>query len=81
MAGDGGEHLFAADAEALGFYDELFDLVAEEVGALLAAGVGRHGDDGADAGAGFKQALADQVSDDLVCGVGIDLEFFAEGAD
>ena len=81
MGGDGVEHLFALDAEALGFDDELFDLVAKELGALFFGGVGEWSDDSADAGAGFEQALGDQVRDDLVRGVGIDLEVFGEDAD
>jgi hypothetical protein len=51
------------------------------VGALLAAGVGQDSDHGADSGAGFKQALAHQMGNDLVRCIGIDLEFFAQGAD
>jgi hypothetical protein len=81
VRGDGGEHLFAVDAEALGFDDEFFDLVAEELGALLAGRVGQRGDDGADAGAGFEQPLGDEVGDDLVRGVGVDLELLGQGAD
>ena len=81
MLGDAGEDAVAGDAEALGFNDEFLDLAAEELGALFAGGVGEGGDDIADAGAGFEEAVADELGDDLVGGVGVDLEFAAKGAD
>jgi hypothetical protein len=68
-------------AEAFGFDDQLFYLLAEELGALFATGVGEGRDYGADAGMGFEQAFGDEMGDDLVGGVGVDLEVFAEGAD
>jgi len=80
MRREGVEHLIEFNAHVLGFDDDLFDLVAEELSALFAAGIGQDGDDGADAGASFKQAFVDEVSDDLVGGVGIDFEFLAERA-
>ena len=81
VGGECVEEIVVFDAEALGFYDQLFDLLAEELGALLAAGVGEGGDYGADAGMGFEQAFSDEVGDDLMGGGGVDLEVFAEGAD
>src|SRR5258708_5440183 len=48
---------------------------------LFAAGVWEGREYCADAGMGFEQAFGDEVGDDLVGGVGVDLEFFAEGAD
>jgi hypothetical protein len=80
VLGDAGEDVVADNAETLGFDDELLDLAAEELGALFAGGVGTGGDDVADAGASFEEAVADQLRDDLVGGVGINLELAAEGA-
>ena len=81
MLGDAGEDVVASDAEALGFDDELLDLAAEELSALFAGGVGAGGDHVADAGTGFEKAVADELCDDLVGGVGVDLELAAEDAD
>jgi hypothetical protein len=81
VSGECVDEVVVLDAEALGFYDEFFDLLAEELGALLAAGVGEGRDYSADAGVGFEQAFGDEMGDDLVGGVGVDLEVFAEGAD
>ncbi len=81
MLSDAGEDVVAGDAEALGFNDELLDLATEELGALFAGGVGERGDDVAYSGAGLEEAVADQLSDDFVGGVGVDLELAAEGAD
>lgn len=41
MGGECVDEVVVLDTEALGFDDELFDLLAEELGALFAAGVGR----------------------------------------
>ncbi len=81
MLGDAGEDVVAGDAETLGFDDELLDLATEELGTLLAGGVGERGDDVAYAGTGLEKAVADQLRYDLVGGVGVDLELAAEGAD
>ena len=81
VLGDAGEDVVAGDAETLGFNDEFLDLTAEELGALFAGGVGTGGDDIADAGTSLEQAIADELRDDLVGGVGVDLEFAAENPD
>ena len=81
VLGDAGEDVVAGDAEALGLDDELLDLAGEELGALPAGRVGTRGDDVADAGASLEEAVADELRDDLVGGVGIDLELAAQSAD
>lgn len=81
VLGDACEDVVADDAEALGFDDELLDLAGQELSAFFAGRVGARGDDVADTGAGFEKAVTDELRDDLVGGVGVDLEFAAEGAD
>jgi len=79
VLGDAGQNIFAVDAKTFRFDDELLDLAAEEFGAFFACGVRAGGDDVADAWPGFEKAVADKLRDDLVGGIGIDLEFAAEG--
>ena len=66
MGGDRLVHLRKFDSHALGFNHQFLDLVAQQLGALLAGGVGQHGDDGADAGTSFEQPFTDQMGNDLV---------------
>ena len=56
------------------------DLVAEQLRAFLAGGIGQRRDHRADARARLQQALAHQVGDDLVRRVGIDAKFSGERA-
>jgi hypothetical protein len=81
VRGEGVDEVVVFYAEALGFDDELFYLLAEELGALFAAGVGEGRNYSADAGMGFEQTFGDEMGDDLMGGVWVDLEVFAEGAD
>ena len=68
------------DREALGFDDELFDLRTEEICALGRGGAGELCDDRSYAGAGFEQAIVQELGDDLVGSVRVDFEVAREGA-
>ena len=80
MIGERFLHVVERNRQALGLDDELLDLVGEKVGALFACGVWKDRDDIADAWRRFEEAFADEVRDDLVGGVGVDLEFLREGS-
>lgn len=77
MSGDRRLDFFPIDTETLSLDDELLNLTPEEFGTLFAGGIGKLGDDGADTGTGFKQALIDEVRNDFMGSIGVDLEIFA----
>jgi len=72
------KHLFTSDAEALGFDDQLFNLVPRG-GCALAAGVGQD-DHGADSGRVSSRPSLTRWQRSCAL-YWIDLEFFAQGAD
>lgn len=81
MLAEGVLHIFQGEAQLFCFDDELFQLALEEAGAFGGGGWARRGDDGSGADARFEKAFGHKLGDDFVGGVGVDFEFFAEGAD
>ena len=79
MLGDAVEYVVTADPETLRFNDELLDLGAEKLSALLARGVRQRGDNIPDARACLKEPITDKLRDDLMRGIGIDLQLATEG--
>ena len=73
-------NLVAVEAEPLGLDDELLDFRLEQALALARRRRPRRPDRGADAGRDLEQAVLEQQGDDLVCGVGVDLELAAQRA-
>jgi hypothetical protein len=81
MLGDGFLHVGEVDTETLGFDDEFFEFVVEEIGFFGFGGGGALGDNGSGAWTNFEEAGVDETGDDFVGRVGIDFELFAEDAD
>ena len=80
MLGDGIMKAADVDAQALRFDNKLLDFVLEEV-SFFGFGRGREfGDDRSRTGTDFKKSGGDKAGDYFVCGVGVDFEFAAEGA-
>jgi len=55
VVGDGFQHSFLGEAEELGFDDERFNLMGEQVAARTLGRAGRSGNDCANAGLGFEE--------------------------
>ena len=81
MNRDSVDEFFEFDAKFACLDHEFFNLAAQQLGAFGFGGFRGFGDDGANSSAVFQQAFSQQLRDDLVRGVGIDFEFFAERAD
>ena len=71
-------YIVEIDAEALGFDDELFELLLKELGFLSFGGGGSRGDDGRGSGADFEEAGVNEAGDDFVRSVGINFELARE---
>ena len=82
MGFEGVADVFEVEAEAFCLDGEGFQMGAEEGGGFGAGGLrGALGDEGAAAGLHGEEAIALEGGDDLVRGIGIDAELFAQGAD
>lgn len=81
MFGDGVLHILKIDTEALGFDDELLELVLEEIGFFGPGGGGPSRDNGSRTRTNLEETGVDEAGDNFVGGVGIDFEFAAESSD
>lgn len=80
MLSDGILKAVDVDAQALRLDNKLLDFVLKELG-FFGFGRGREfGDDRSGTGTDFEKSGGDKAGDDFVCGVGVDFEFAAEGA-
>jgi hypothetical protein len=81
MFDDGLLQVLELDTETLGFDNELFKFVLEEIGFFGFGGGRALGDHGNGAWANFEQTGVDETGYDFVGGIGVDFEFPAERAD
>ena len=82
MGFEGVADVFEVEAEAFCLDGEGFEMGAEEGGRFGSSGLrGALGDEGAATGLHGEEAIGLEGGDDLVRGIGIDPELFAQGAD
>ena len=80
MVGDSFENVFAAQAEVFGFDHQGLDLPLQQLATGAQGGALWRGDHCTDSGVRFEKAFGEQRGDDLVCSVGVDVLFAAEGS-
>ena len=80
MRFDGFEYFGQVHSNSLGLHDELFDFMLEQSLLVPRSRSRRFCHDRSQAGPDFKEALVDQVLNNLVCRVGMDFQICSQRA-